>query len=428
LFFLLIFDFFTIFFSLGIISLGSLAVGKNAVAAEVVDQTQSSKTSFYTAYWSIEKFTPTKTNITALEYSSSNTQNNASMTVYICKGQVTSASYNANNCAGNAEIIHQTWTGINGSGNHKLTFSNYAFLNPGDSYYFLLGGTNTSFDNKNTATTTSWLSTNATIGTLSQGYQSYFKTYYEDTITGLEVHIVSPYAGTYTDNSINLIGSTTGATSFEIWTGSAYASPAEFQYGTNIYDARGVAWDFSIQLPNGTSWIWYIASSSQQKYIATTSITIASSNSNTTQGRPASSTMSTTTGAFETLTSASFQCATSAPAFINDPTTFWASNSPAFLTNGSTTATNTPAFYGLITNGIYSFIKPPVDMANTFSCYLSSDMASSKGQAMGVYIAYFFGMISSLNLIFGFPLINLMLIWAVGMALWFTRKLLPFFK
>lgn len=94
----------------------------------------------------------------------------------------------------------------------------------------------------------------------------------------------------------------------------------------------------------------------------------------------------------------------------------------------STATTSVPRFYSFVTTGIYTVIRWPVDMANKFSCYLSSDIAKQKGQGAGAMLGYWAQLGRSFDNIFPIPLFSIVVIWIIGLGVWFARKLLPFFK
>jgi len=94
----------------------------------------------------------------------------------------------------------------------------------------------------------------------------------------------------------------------------------------------------------------------------------------------------------------------------------------------NSTNSSSPVFYSFVTGGIYAIIKTPVDVANKMSCYLSSTVAGQKGQASAKLIKYWIGISQGINQIFPIPLLSILGIWGIGLALWFTKKLLPWFK
>lgn len=263
------------------------------------------------------------------------------------------------------------------------------------------------------------------------GAHTSFRTQYnvETDASNLAIYIGSPVSGyaETLDSSVRFRGTTTAAESLQIMYGPPNGSPAELITEIEIANSS-YSWNFEQTMPNGNWWIWYIAKKGTSTLTATTSLTIAQNSTQNQSYVTGTTTPISSSSAANLLESVSLNCATSPPAYINDPTTLWQTAAPAFLTNGSTTATNTPAFYGVITGTIYDIMRKPLDMLNSVACYTAPENAKKMGTGAGAMVAYWKNGVAAIDSIFHIPIIPIVTIWLIGLVTFFAFKLLPFRK
>lgn len=421
----------------GILLCGAWSLsGQQAQATEAIDQQMTGVGGLYTGTIIGQSFTPAVNNISKIRIAigSFGFSGTATGTLYLCLGiPDTATPANNLNCAGSGQTkitqtnFTATWA-ASGISYLDITLPGSYPLTPElASYFFVINNENgilIRYESGSNQYARGALFTAA--GAVN--YDQTFYTYYE---TGAPtITIGAPTANqTYATNELTFYGTTSNADTISIYYGPLNTSPANLLLGQSIYNRRTTTWSFDAQIADGAWTIWHIATQGTTT-VTSTSTVYVSNQYGQNDAAPISSSTMATTSAYAVLTGAKTECGSSAPAYIYSPTSFWASNTPEILTNGSASASTSPFLYQVITTPLYTIGKGPIDIGNKVSCYLSTQSAGEKGQALAITLLAYANMLSGLNTLFfgNFPIGALLLIWGIGMILWMLRKVVPFGK